>query len=30
MALMGGGGFARINNNEITVLVNHAEKGSDI
>ncbi|KAK7322213.1 hypothetical protein VNO80_34909 [Phaseolus coccineus] len=28
MALMGG--FARINNNEITVLVNDAEKGSDI
>nr|YP_009493426.1 AtpE [Banisteriopsis caapi]YP_009668992.1 CF1 subunit epsilon [Galphimia angustifolia]AWM97707.1 AtpE [Banisteriopsis caapi]QCW93990.1 CF1 subunit epsilon [Galphimia angustifolia] len=28
MALMGG--FARIGNNEITVLVNDAEKGSDI
>nr|AFK39852.1 unknown [Lotus japonicus] len=28
MALMGG--FARIDNNEITVLVNDAEKGSDI
>nr|YP_010376672.1 CF1 subunit epsilon [Lysimachia candida]UFH78213.1 CF1 subunit epsilon [Lysimachia candida]BDY08107.1 CF1 subunit epsilon [Lysimachia parvifolia]BDY09312.1 CF1 subunit epsilon [Lysimachia candida] len=28
MALMGG--FARIGNNEITVLVNEAEKGSDI
>jgi len=28
MALMGG--FARINNNQITVLVNDAEKGSDI
>nr|YP_009680618.1 ATP synthase CF1 epsilon subunit [Grona heterocarpos]YP_009747399.1 ATP synthase CF1 epsilon subunit [Grona styracifolia]YP_010890281.1 ATP synthase CF1 epsilon subunit [Grona triflora]AYA54387.1 ATP synthase CF1 epsilon subunit [Grona heterocarpos]QII68562.1 ATP synthase CF1 epsilon subunit [Grona styracifolia]WJJ80181.1 ATP synthase CF1 epsilon subunit [Grona triflora] len=28
MALMGG--FARINNNEITVLVNDAEKSSDI
>ena len=24
------GGFARIGNNEITVLVNDAEKGSDI
>nr|YP_010552110.1 CF1 subunit epsilon [Sonerila annamica]UTM95015.1 CF1 subunit epsilon [Sonerila annamica] len=28
MALMGG--FARIGNNEITILVNDAEKGSDI
>nr|YP_009569941.1 ATP synthase CF1 epsilon subunit [Montia fontana]QBC68404.1 ATP synthase CF1 epsilon subunit [Montia fontana] len=28
MALMGG--FARISNNEITVLVNEAERGSDI
>ncbi|KAL6003957.1 hypothetical protein ACLOJK_004503 [Asimina triloba] len=28
MALMGG--FARIGNNEITVLVNDAERGSDI
>nr|YP_010192953.1 ATPase epsilon subunit [Leptopus cordifolius]QZP42340.1 ATPase epsilon subunit [Leptopus cordifolius] len=28
MALMGG--FARIGNNEVTVLVNDAEKGSDI
>ncbi|GFP80839.1 ATP synthase epsilon chain chloroplastic [Phtheirospermum japonicum] len=28
MALMGG--FSRISNNEITVLVNDAEKGSDI
>nr|QFQ43522.1 ATP synthase CF1 epsilon subunit [Medinilla assamica] len=28
MALMGG--FARIGNNEITILVNEAEKGSDI
>ena len=28
MALMGG--FTRIDNNEITVLVNDAEKGSDI
>ncbi|KAB2005157.1 hypothetical protein ERO13_D11G230140v2 [Gossypium hirsutum] len=28
MALMGG--FSRIDNNEITILVNDAEKGSDI
>ncbi|KAJ8610389.1 hypothetical protein MRB53_036648 [Persea americana] len=28
MAVMGG--FARIGNNEITILVNDAEKGSDI
>ncbi|KAL6003094.1 hypothetical protein ACLOJK_023317 [Asimina triloba] len=28
MALMGG--FARIGNNEITILVNDAERGSDI
>nr|UTM97817.1 CF1 subunit epsilon [Sonerila nervulosa] len=28
MALMGG--FARIGNNEMTILVNDAEKGSDI
>ncbi|MBA0643747.1 hypothetical protein Goklo_028010 [Gossypium klotzschianum] len=28
MALMGG--FSRIGNNEITILVNDAEKGSDI